>query len=929
MYKKNFFPGWHSSYLSLLCDHLIADTTTPIADFSGITVVVPTAEAGRLLREEMAARFNAVTSLQVVLPEFLLPIAENTATDAQITAAWLNTLRRSGGILSELYHMPGSVTDSPFLLAAAAKLQELRLDLAGAGMSLRDALAKLESGADHAGEFYFDQRDRFRALIALEDSYLKSNPGMLDPVSAYLDAVNRGGITGRVIIAGCLELKESVIKCLEASPAEVEVLTFAPATHAADFDTWGRPLPHAWAAYDIGFNIDDLRRLKNQSAQAQRLAGVLKRGGATGGVPSVLGIIDPAIGEYLLDIGTNDPSLPAFFQPGNDSLSSQPLTRLFCSILDLSHATIPFRRVAELARNIFVQRAAAIANVSKFLTDLDRCQKEHLISDFPSLRRVMANDFTELLLTWHNRLTHTKSLLSDSWEIFSALLTAAADEVDTTRHASTLTALRDLVAEAESAAVGMNPADAALLFRELLSTTRFGRESHGGEVELVGFFELVWRKESELIIAGMNEEAFNYGSGSGIFLPDAMRARLGMPTVDDAFAADIVRFVSLNANKRLKILYGKSSNEGDVLRPARLLLMCQREDLPTRAARLFGGDLDEDTPLRQVEYPPFLPYLKDPGNTMSVTGFSEYIKCPFGYYRGKVCGDDEMHDRNLELDAANYGTVVHEVLDQLMKQFPEQTDVDVMADRAAKLLDRHFQALNEQSNGILCVQKRLIGDSLKAFCALQNEYSAGWRVVETEVKHRFKWGELFHFMFPEAKREEWRDGVELVGTIDRADMREVDGKKEIRVLDYKTGSAKAPKEKHINTGKSATEEERKWLRVEGVDADKYWSDLQLPMYMLIQKYRAGDPNAAVSAGYFNLPVNCSDSELVIFTELEKPGVLESAVVAADFVMRSIFVDKRFWPPKSFVDMFDTFLKRLGGCIESDFLPQERWRRRGE
>ena len=936
MHKDIFFPGWSSSYLTLACAHLVAGRSGPVADFSGLKVVVPTAEAGRQLREEMATRFDAVLSLQVVLPEFLLPVAENVATDAQVMAAWLKSLRRGEHIMSELYRSPGNMRDDYFLLGAASKIQELRSDFAAVGMTLRDALARLDSENDCGGELYFDQRDRLRALIALEDIYLKSNPDILDPVEAYLAAISHGGITGRVVIAGCLELKDSVIKCLEASNAEVEILVFAPATHAGDFDDWGRPLPQSWLTYDMSCDLDNVRRLKDQSAQARRLAGIVKHGVETDSAPSVIGVIDPIIGESLQDIRANDPTLPEFFQPGNDTLASQPLVRLFCAILELRHS-VSFTHVAELARNIFVQRFAGIDDVSGFLTTLDRCQKKHLITDFGALRRVMENDFTDLLLTWNNRLAHAQKPLSEGWEIFASLLTAGADEIDISYHAPALTALRNLVAECEFATAGMASGCSIIMLRQLLSSARFGRDSRGGEVELLGFLELAWRKEDELIIAGMNEQAFNYGTGRGIFLPDAMRARLGMPTAKNAFAADIVRFASLQASKRLKIFYGKSSGDGDGLRPSRLLLMCRQEALAERAALFFGGSIDEDTPLLEPHYPPFLPYMKNPGNTISVTGFATYIECPFKYYRERVCGADDLHDRNQELDAAGYGNAVHEVLNRLMERFPTQTDVDVMADQATKLLDRYFDGLNEKNNGILSVQKQLILDSLKAFCAIQYENSDGWRVEEMERKHELGWGELFHFMFPTVGREEWRNEVTLVGKIDRVDVREVRGVREIRVLDYKTGRADPPAKKHLSKIKLSSDDRVAAMEVEmlstkdivkaGGRGEKYWSDLQLPMYVLIQKYLAGDPEAEVTAGYFNLPVNCSESALNMFAELANPGVLEHAVRAADFIMRSIFVDNRFWPPKRFDDTFDAVVKKLGGCAECDFLPQERWRGR--
>ena len=68
--------NWNSSYTELAAEQLCRYCShAGIADFSDTLILVPTAEAGRLLREEMAVRYQnagGVTGLNIELPDSVL-----------------------------------------------------------------------------------------------------------------------------------------------------------------------------------------------------------------------------------------------------------------------------------------------------------------------------------------------------------------------------------------------------------------------------------------------------------------------------------------------------------------------------------------------------------------------------------------------------------------------------------------------------------------------------------------------------------------------------------------------------------------------------------------------------------------------------------------------------------------------------------------
>ena len=108
----------------------------------------------------------------------------------------------------------------------------------------------------------------------------------------------------------------------------------------------------------------------------------------------------------------------------------------------------------------------------------------------------------------------------------------------------------------------------------------------------------------------------------------------------------------------------------------------------------------------------------------------------------------------------------------------------------------------------------------------------------------------------------------------------------------------------------------------------YWADLQLPLYLLIAKYILADefamaPDAVFSAAYFNLPLAFTDTRLAVFDELERPEVLQNAVRCADWVLRRIFVEAVFWPPRQLNGRFDRRCELIGSTSEADYIALEQ------
>lgn len=174
---------------------------------------------------------------------------------------------------------------------------------------------------------------------------------------------------------------------------------------------------------------------------------------------------------------------------------------------------------------------------------------------------------------------------------------------------------------------------------------------------------------------------------------------------------------------------------------------------------------------------------------MSATRVDTYYKCPFEYF----CkfGIQAKSIKPAELDPMQKGTVIHYVLEMLIKTFGsdalcKMTDEEI-DDKVMSILKSYFESnmgsgeqLGERFNylymslgkTVCAVAKRLVREfSVSEFVPVDFELPID---NDSEVKP---------FVV------ELTDGgtIKLKGSVDRVDMMDLDGKKFVRVIDYKSG----------------------------------------------------------------------------------------------------------------------------------------------
>ena len=924
--------------------------TFPV-DFSHLWIVVQTAEAARLLREKLAgscAAAGGAVELRITQPERILSVGD-TAGPEQVLSAWLATLRAANGDdYPELFRndVLSRFRDSDeILLGWGEALQSARKTLALDGFSLDDAAAKLDDlcrrNASENKEIHFT---RFKEFAALEKPYLaalgKVAGGKPDPAAALLDAAEHPQLppgVERIILIDCADLTGAPEKFLGRCGAEVECWINAPEEYREHFDAFGRPAPEFWNAFPI--DLDPATRARivpRPNQQAKKIIELLENSPER---PSAIAVLDPEVVSALETHSKLESGGVRFFIPRETPLSLLPWSRLLLAII----RSATNGQVADAAEvwgdPIFADYAERLlkgGELTAALRALDDLRAQNLTVRIDFLHELVKGrrgyGYAELAALiadrekWSAAIRAAKNPVTEAYKVLAKIGEAnRLKHLELRRSEGEITLLKTIVAALDK--LEMSPAAAVALLRRMLASTPLRlRDEAPDAIDVVGFLELPWRSDTPVLIAGFNDSFMSTAGNDDLFLPEQARRELGMRSGEERRAADALRFAALLKRTRgeLYILLGGSSQGGDRLFPARLLLQCGEafagaDELARRTALFFGekSDLIEE-PAPPVNAPPMMRMRRPDGlkRSMSITGFSAYLNCPFTFYLNRMLKAEHCEIDAAELNNLSLGTLVHSVLQDCGKM--PMTDVEALETALAARLDIQVRReFGSPTPGLIGLQQDMIRESLHYFAAAQYaEHQAGWRIVPGAAEYDLAvgWDEFYRKVFPAAPSEEWRTQITLRAKIDRIDVRtREDGVVEARVLDYKTSAeGKPPRETHFDCGDAAEDAYRAVRGVDGGGDDDdesvgsgggilCWKDLQLPLYVLLARhYLAGGellPGVTeIGAGYFNLPAALTETRVRMFDELASLETLESAAECADHIMHRIFVEERFWPP---------------------------------
>jgi ATP-dependent helicase/nuclease subunit B len=902
--RRHFLP-WDRALLPQAAAWLAGDWRGdgPL-DLGGTLIIVPTRQAGRRLREALAefafGRGHAVFAPRVMLPEELVAPREQAAPVAsriETQLAWISVLRElAPADFREV--LPVDPPAQNFSWAARLANQFLLLQRTLAENALRFSDVVARAGAD------FPEAARWAQLAELESRYdaTLASRGLRDPQREKIAAAKAPGLPagiGRIVVFATPDPLPIAVEALARLAAQrpVEIVVFGARDDAAAFDGWGRPRDEAWARRALALEDFEshVHLCADPAEQAARAVACAKNYAAPEG-RLALGLADAEIAPAL-EHGLREAGF-APFNPEGRPRRRDGFYALLAALAALVREP-EFAAVATLARCpdflawLATRPEAGNFSAARALAALDELHARHL----PATLAAAQAQAREA------RLAAVRPLLAGVEELrstltggnFSASVTAALEKIFRGRQLARDAGIADAagawrevlcaLARAAEKFPGLTAAEAWELALELFAEEKHSDDRPAGAIELLGWLELLWEDAPHLVVAGLNDGRVPEAVVGDAFLPEALRARLGLKTNAARLARDAYLLAALVASRagnvapgRLDLLFGKVSAAGDPLRPSRLLLRCPDAELPRRVEFLFrDAAIARPGPAWQRAWR-LTPRTDAKIAALSVTSFADYLACPFRFYLRHGLGMEPVDPEKTELDAMDFGTLVHAALEQLGDEMtlrdcaePETLRKFLLAE-----LDHAARArFGAELTLPLVIQLESARQRLaRAADVLAEQRAAGWAVERIEWK------------FPEAHLV---GGLVLRGKIDRIERHAGTGR--VRVLDFKTSDRPVrPRDAHCRRAR-ADETAPEFARFTIGGEELVWIDLQLPLYL---EAVAAEFGAGVTCGYFNLPKAVGETAVSEWEDFSAEW-REAARRCAEGVAAAVAA-RIFWPP---------------------------------
>jgi len=887
-------------------------------DLERVIVVVPGARAGRRLLEMLVLRAEerglALRPPEIVtlgqLPERLYRIKRPLADELTQHLAWVEALRGSDPErLTPFLPSPPAEDDLLGWLNVAELLGQLHRELAADGLDFAH-VARLGATVPQ-----FRESARWKALADVQQQYLDILDGLelWDIQTARRVAVEHGEYhtEQRIVLAGTVDLNRVQRQMLDQVAEQVTALVLAPPELADRFDEHGCLRPEAWEAAEIHLREEQIELADDPPDQASAAVRAIAALDARYRADEItLGVPDEQVVPFLqLYLGRQ--GVATRYAAGTPIAETSPF-RLLAAVADYLENR-QFASLAALVRHPDVEAFLLRRRVRPdYLAELDEYYSCHLPAAVGPEGFAPAPEAKDLA-RMHRAVESVVGKLAGppqplrAWgqpilDLLAKLLGTQPLDPGVEKERKLIAAcetLRQVVLSWRAIPSALVPQVGGvralrLLLRQVQSEA-VPPPAGQHAVELLGWLELPLDDAPVLVVTGMNEGIVPSAIRGDLFLPNQLRAALGLDDSRRRYARDAYALSMLAASREhLHLILGRRSAEGDPLFPSRLLLACPPEKLAPRVLRLFAPGTEGRQPVpppaeapkppvsapagvapagvvapASLWEPPRPQKLPQPVTSMRVTEFRDYLACPYRYYLRHQLKLEPMDDLAEELDGGQFGSLAHEVL-AAFGQSELATSTD--AQRIFAFLEKSLEEILARDFGpdprpVVRVQLEQLRSRLWAFARWQAGWAAqGWRIERVEAAV----GNQDACLMVDGKP------MYLRGRIDRIDINPATG--ECIVFDYKTGdTAKSPDQAH-RTGRGK---------------DKQWVDLQLPLYRHLVP--ALGITREVKLGYILLPKDSGSTGEALADW--KPEELESADEVAAEVVRKIRREE-FWPPAS-------------------------------
>lgn len=337
--------------------------------------------------------------------------------------------------------------------------------------------------------------------------------------------------------------------------------------------------------------------------------------------------------------------------------------------------------------------------------------------------------------------------------------------------------------------------DVHLLWRQLVrsSSVSFAGEPLQG-IQVMGMLETRLLDFDTIIMIGCNEGTLPRSSTSQTFIPFDIRKAFGMQTHLDKDAVFSYHFYRLlQRSGQVSLLYDSNSESFGKGEPSRFIQQLKVEKPSNTWINEFsvemGGSMTEEAddisvPKGEFELDRINEYLE---NGISPSGINVFGRCELMFYYRYVLSLGEGDEINEHVDHAEFGTAVHDALENLYKPLIDRPLTSKALEQIMARSDREtescFSKMMKDGN-------RVYGKNLLAQNVAMKYVK---RAIQADLNYTQEHGEeSLTVTATEGKAEvelaSASGKFKLKGTIDRLDLTQ-DGT--LRILDYKTGKVEA------------------------------------------------------------------------------------------------------------------------------------------
>lgn len=172
---------------------------------------------------------------------------------------------------------------------------------------------------------------------------------------------------------------------------------------------------------------------------------------------------------------------------------------------------------------------------------------------------------------------------------------------------------------------------------------------------------------------------------------------------------------------------------------------------------------------------------------ISASKVESFYNCPFAYFMRYGLSAEPLKEATL--DPAQSGTIIHLVMEEILKKYPHAEFITTSDDDLRKAVSSVLKAyLEEKMGGVeeknerfMKLFYRLVDISMTVIERLKVEFGVG-EFTPCDFELRIGGNEIPAYELPLDEGK-----VRVTGSVDRVDLMEKDGIKYIRVVDYKTG----------------------------------------------------------------------------------------------------------------------------------------------